>query len=114
MRHFRRLALPRASGMCLSWSGLEVEDVTPQEIPPLHPGEILTIFARVTSGEGPGTARLTGEVGGESLTLEARIDALPAEAAEDDLVPVLWARLSALSTVSCVPRPALYRMVDSE
>ena len=91
LRHFKRLALPVASGVRLEWEGLEVEDVVPQHVPSFGPGDTLTVLARVTSGES-GTVRLAGEIAGRPIEALAEIGAASAKTAKDLLLPVLWAR----------------------
>lgn len=91
LRHFKRLALPAASGARLEWDGFEVEDVVPDHVPSFGPGDTVTVLARVTSGES-GSVRIAGEIAGRPIDALAEIGAASAESDEASLLPVLWAR----------------------
>jgi len=90
MRHFKRLTLPAASGARLEWDGLEVADVLPPTVPSFGPGDTVTFLARVTGGES-GSVRLTGEIGGRSISTTAEIGPATGESELADVLPLLWA-----------------------
>ncbi len=71
MRQFARLAQPGAEEVRIEWEGLEVEEIAPEELAWLVPGEAVSVIARVRSGEA-GRAVLTASVKGERVRLGRR------------------------------------------
>lgn len=57
---FSRLERPVLTDLELEWTGLEVDDVYPRELPDLHAGQPLLISMRLAEGARGGSVRLVG------------------------------------------------------
>lgn len=91
LRHFDRITLAGATELLLRWEGLEVEDVTPAEMPTLAPGEAVHLLGRLVAGT-EGKAVLEWNVEGKKVHAEVALrEGVPDEHA-GEILPLLWAR----------------------
>lgn len=85
-----RLRAPFLTDVSIDWGKAPVEEPTPRLLPDLFAGERLRVLARFRK---PGDYRVTvhGRIRGKAVALPFDL-ALPAEAAGDEALDVLWAR----------------------
>ncbi|MEK6237226.1 MAG: VWA domain-containing protein, partial [Planctomycetales bacterium] len=88
---FDRVGSPIMTDLKLAFDGLETKDVFPRKIPDVYKGEQVILYGRYQGG-GTKTVRLTGNVGGETRTMEYQVQ-FPELSADDRnaFVPRLWA-----------------------
>lgn len=86
---FARAIAPRVSDVKVSFKGLEVEDLAPEEPPALIDGEPWVMLGRIENGE-HGRAIVTGARDGRPFRLEVPIDLTGAR--ERPVVAKLWAQ----------------------
>jgi len=85
---FARAAATRVEGVSLRFSGVDVGELAPSELPPLVDGEPWVVYGRYTE-PGIGRAELRGTLQGEAFYVEVPME-LPAEATREG-VAALWA-----------------------
>ncbi|MBV9851879.1 MAG: VWA domain-containing protein [Armatimonadetes bacterium] len=90
-RFYEKVASPVLTDVGLEINGVRTADVYPRpsDLPDLFAGSQLLIAGRYV-GDGPVTARLTGDVNGRPVSY-ALSTTLPAVADADDFLPRLWA-----------------------
>lgn len=85
---FARAIAPRVTGLSVKFSGVELAEIAPAELPPLVDAEPWTIFGRYETG-GRGTATISGRAGGEEFVVEVPLN-LP-DRCEKPAIAKLWA-----------------------
>ncbi len=86
---FKKVESPVLTDLRLEVEGLRVEDVYPQELPPLFAGGQIVAFGRAV-GTGPMTVRLRGRVRGEERVYSAT-HTVGANRSDHTFLPALWA-----------------------
>ena len=84
LRMFNRVRTPAFTDVKLDWGGMDVEQA-PRVVPPVFAGELLTVFARVRSGQ---AERVALTAGGHRWEVAIDLEHAPLETP----VPALWAR----------------------
>jgi len=87
---FGRVSHPAMTDIEIDWGRLQVSDMYPRRIPDLFVGRPVILTGRF-KGDGDGTVRVRGRVGGESREIALRLN--PGDgAASHSGIPCVWAR----------------------
>ncbi len=86
---YSKIRNPVLSDLSLSYSGVDVEDIYPREIPDLFKGSQLVLLGRY-SGDGDMLVNLKGNVGEEVKEFTYEVS-LPEDDLDNDFIPRLWA-----------------------
>ncbi len=89
-RFHERVRNPLLTDISLDWNGMPVTDVYPQRIPDLFGAKPVIVTGRYT-GNGKGTIRLKGKMGGQEFSRDIAVEFPETETQHNVLAP-LWAR----------------------
>jgi len=106
LRMFNRVRTPAYTDLRLDWGGMEVEQA-PREVPPVFAGELLTVFARVRSGQ---AERVALTAGGQRWEVAVDLE----QALAGSPVPVMWARHAIRDLETGTSRGSNQRRAGSE
>lgn len=85
-RFFASVSRPAMINLQLDWSGADVHDVHPSQLPDLFVGRPVVVTGRYR-GAPPQTVRVTGAVGGEDQAIRVGLTST-----ESKTLPAIWAR----------------------
>jgi Ca-activated chloride channel family protein len=91
-QYFDRVSHPALTNLRIDWGGLGVKQVFPRELPDLFVGRPVILTGKFDGApDKAATIKVTGQVGGETRTIEIPVNATEVETAQSAL-PAVWAR----------------------